>query len=245
MIRFFRQIRQSLIMPDNIRRYLLYALGEILLVVIGILLALQVNNWNEESKKRKKYENYKQALILDLKRDSTTIENTLEYINEEMLEYDNYKERISSPNATLDTIYQIIRYEFSPIAYNLGNFNDNTFSVLTSTGDIELFDRNVIPIIYDIYKQENKVLTSTEGTWNTYIETVTDFTQDYPMSVDFSILNSGPVHDSLWEQSDKAKLALDFNAVTIAKLNHYRVTLIFTEPLLDQIKDLLNLLENE
>ncbi len=47
MLRFFRQIRQKLIVQENIRKYVWYALGEILLVVIGILIALQVNNWNE------------------------------------------------------------------------------------------------------------------------------------------------------------------------------------------------------
>lgn len=47
MLRFFRQLRKSLIEKKKVRTYLLYASGEILLVVIGILIALQVNNWNE------------------------------------------------------------------------------------------------------------------------------------------------------------------------------------------------------
>ena len=51
MLRFFRQIRKDQLMSDKIRKYILYAIGEILLVVIGILIALQVNNWNEERKK--------------------------------------------------------------------------------------------------------------------------------------------------------------------------------------------------
>ncbi len=51
MLRFFRLIRQRLIEEGQIRKYLLYAIGEILLVMIGILLALQVNNWNEERKR--------------------------------------------------------------------------------------------------------------------------------------------------------------------------------------------------
>lgn len=47
MLRFFRRIRKGLIDSFSTRKYLLYAVGEILLVMIGILLALQVNNWNE------------------------------------------------------------------------------------------------------------------------------------------------------------------------------------------------------
>ncbi|WP_228850936.1 DUF6090 family protein [Aegicerativicinus sediminis] len=50
MIKIFRSIRQSLIMEQNNARYLKYALGEIVLVVVGILIALQINNWNEDQK---------------------------------------------------------------------------------------------------------------------------------------------------------------------------------------------------
>ena len=52
MFRFFRTLRHRLLTENRVSRYLLYAVGEILLVMIGILLALQVNNWNEERKSR-------------------------------------------------------------------------------------------------------------------------------------------------------------------------------------------------
>lgn len=47
MIKFFRKIRQQLVVQNKFNRYLLYAIGEIVLVVIGILIALQLNNWNQ------------------------------------------------------------------------------------------------------------------------------------------------------------------------------------------------------
>ena len=50
MIKFFRHIRQNLIMENKTSKYLKYAIGEIVLVVIGILIALQINNWNEQRK---------------------------------------------------------------------------------------------------------------------------------------------------------------------------------------------------
>lgn len=52
MIKFFRKIRQNLIMENKTGKYLKYAIGEIILVVIGILIALQINNWNETRKIR-------------------------------------------------------------------------------------------------------------------------------------------------------------------------------------------------
>ncbi|MEN2284335.1 DUF6090 family protein [Algoriphagus sp. SE2] len=48
MIKFFRKNRQNLLMENKTSKYLKYAIGEIILVMIGILLALQVNNWNQQ-----------------------------------------------------------------------------------------------------------------------------------------------------------------------------------------------------
>jgi len=53
MIKFFRKIRQNLLMENKTGKYLKYAIGEIILVMIGILLALQINNWNEIQKMNK------------------------------------------------------------------------------------------------------------------------------------------------------------------------------------------------
>ncbi|MCK0178015.1 DUF6090 family protein [Flavobacteriaceae bacterium S0862] len=52
MIKFFRKIGQNLLMENKTGKYFKYAIGEILLVVIGILIALQINNWNENQKDR-------------------------------------------------------------------------------------------------------------------------------------------------------------------------------------------------
>ncbi|MEM9000636.1 MAG: DUF6090 family protein [Bacteroidota bacterium] len=59
MIQFFRRIRKKLLSENKFKKYLLYAVGEIILVVIGILIALQVNNWNNEKNDREK-----EALLL-------------------------------------------------------------------------------------------------------------------------------------------------------------------------------------
>lgn len=53
MIKFFRKIRQNLLSEGKTGKYLKYAIGEIFLVVIGILIALQINNWNEDRKSRR------------------------------------------------------------------------------------------------------------------------------------------------------------------------------------------------
>ena len=70
MIKFFRKIRQNLLMENKIGKYFKYAIGEIILVVMGILIALQINNWNEDRKNNQSVKTSIKALLEDLKRDT-------------------------------------------------------------------------------------------------------------------------------------------------------------------------------
>ena len=54
MIKFFRHIRKSMLMENKTGKYFKYAIGEIVLVVIGILIALQINNWNQQKNNQQK-----------------------------------------------------------------------------------------------------------------------------------------------------------------------------------------------
>lgn len=62
MLHFFRRIRNRLLAQNRVQRYVLYATGEIVLVVIGILIALQINNWNEQQNQKQKLNSYLSAL---------------------------------------------------------------------------------------------------------------------------------------------------------------------------------------
>lgn len=73
MPRIFNAIRQRLLKENRLTRYLVYAVGEIVLVVFGILIALQINNWNNFNKDRVLEEQYVTGLIIDLQADSLAI----------------------------------------------------------------------------------------------------------------------------------------------------------------------------
>jgi hypothetical protein len=66
MIKFFKKIRQNLLKENKTGKYLKYAIGEIVLVVIGILIALQINNWNEVNKDRAREEKILIALQTEM-----------------------------------------------------------------------------------------------------------------------------------------------------------------------------------
>jgi len=74
VFRLFRKIREEILLGKKTRRYAGYAAGELVLVVLGILIALQINNWNEERIEQQQIADYAHALIKDLERDLAMIE---------------------------------------------------------------------------------------------------------------------------------------------------------------------------
>mgnify|MGYP001814854748 CR=1 FL=1 len=66
MLKFFRRIRRKLIDEENLKKYLIYGIGEILLVVIGILIALQINNWNQTNSDKSIANDYMSNLLTEL-----------------------------------------------------------------------------------------------------------------------------------------------------------------------------------
>ena len=67
MIKFFRNFRRRLLSDNKISKYLVYAIGEIFLVVVGILIALQVNNWNIQRKTELKADELSENLLEELR----------------------------------------------------------------------------------------------------------------------------------------------------------------------------------
>jgi len=76
MIKFFRKIRQNLLIENKTAKYFKYAIGEIILVVIGILIALQINNWNEARKLQNTMKSVYSIIKTDLLSDIKNIEMT-------------------------------------------------------------------------------------------------------------------------------------------------------------------------
>ncbi|MGX1927929.1 DUF6090 family protein [Flagellimonas sp. 2504JD4-2] len=84
MIKFFRKIRQKLLIENRFSKYLVYAIGEIILVVIGILIALQINNWNEERKAYTLGNEYLSGIKNDLKKDFVLLDSVMHQNSQEI-----------------------------------------------------------------------------------------------------------------------------------------------------------------
>lgn len=87
MIKFFRKIRQNLLIENKTGKYFKYAVGEIVLVVIGILIALQINNWNEERKEKEREKKMVRQLLDDTKNDSIFYNSRLLFFTNQLTSY--------------------------------------------------------------------------------------------------------------------------------------------------------------
>ena len=97
MLKFFRKIRQKLLSENKFNKYLLYAMGEIILVVIGILIALQINNWNELKSER----------VIE----NTYMKNLLEDLEDDLVIYDKFQDSNQEVYMLIDSIIPGLKSE--------------------------------------------------------------------------------------------------------------------------------------
>jgi uncharacterized protein with PQ loop repeat len=102
MIKLFRKIRQNMFKENKASKYLLYAIGEIILVVIGILIALQLNNWNIERLNKIEEQSYLKAIKTDLKKDVLLLKDLVHDINIELITLEKIKKGLTSDSTTIN-----------------------------------------------------------------------------------------------------------------------------------------------
>ncbi|MCA6075064.1 DUF6090 family protein [Fulvivirga sedimenti] len=109
MIKLFSQIRKQLVSQNSIRKYLLYALGEIFLVMIGILMALQVNTWNDERKSRKTEINIYEEIQDDLSASLRDLMSGLATHNERLDMTTKLRDHLIKKNPLTDSLVDYLR----------------------------------------------------------------------------------------------------------------------------------------
>ena len=141
-MKLFRSLRETMIKEGSVKRYLLYAIGEILLVMIGISLAFQVSNWDDNRIKKNAeirfYENIKEQIIDD----KELITSQVEYNSYFMVKYKYLNKMIeTNDRSKLDTLANIVR--------DLTNYSDfdkegNKYETMVNSGQIKLLHNHEI-----------------------------------------------------------------------------------------------------
>jgi len=176
MIKFFRKIRYDLMEKDKTGKYLKYAIGEIVLVVIGIMIALSINNWNETNKNEREQIIFLNNLKNDLTNDLIQLDEILKF----------QKEKLSTVNELKDQLLSIKDFEkieqlFAKISSS-GNDtyfpNTGSYTTSVSSGKIaslnpsslriaitNLYERYYYRLIYngEIYDKRDDEVSSSRG----------------------------------------------------------------------------------
>ncbi|MGX1927931.1 DUF6090 family protein [Flagellimonas sp. 2504JD4-2] len=140
MIKFFRKIRQRLLSENRFSKYLIYAIGEIILVVIGILIALQINNWNEKQQEKSEELRQLKALTLEFEKNLISFDSIYNHHK------DNEDATIKLMNAK-NSSYSIEELDelFLKTIYNY-NFDPSRgiYNALINSGKIELISNEAL-----------------------------------------------------------------------------------------------------
>ncbi|MEZ4854849.1 MAG: DUF6090 family protein [Gelidibacter sp.] len=248
MIKFFRKIRQNSIKEKKFINYLKYALGEIVLVVIGILMALQINNWNENRLNEKRIKSYLQSFITDLKsdilvykRNINEFEITFKNINRILLN-DEYR-RLDA-----DSIYALINYSWS-----INTLSDQTFEKIKSVGLQEILGTPEIEKAindyytnstthYDYFINWNKEMAMKDNTfWN--------YNDKYETGINNYLgLNSIPFHQNPEKRKEEliklieSTLGRNYLKNTITRMKYGTIE---ANQFKSNAENLIELIENE
>ena len=149
MIKFFRKIRQKMLTENKFSKYLIYAIGEIILVVIGILIALSINNWNENKKA-----SLKEAT--NLKSIKSELESSLQEIRTDYDRISRYKQStlniykyIQEKPAVVDSMYLDF---YNSIQFSMFFPKTSTYETFKS-GNLDLIKSDSLRVlIIDIYE---------------------------------------------------------------------------------------------
>ncbi|MEL0456618.1 DUF6090 family protein [Flavobacteriaceae bacterium SZ-1-7] len=142
MIKFFGKIRQKLLSEGKSRKYLKYAIGEIILVVIGILIALQVNNWNINRLERKSETKYLKNIKIDLEKDIINLDYQ---INQRKKKDSIFSILIRQINgAPINDMDQLASNVFFTLMEDRFTPNNSTYSELASSGNLNIITNDTI-----------------------------------------------------------------------------------------------------
>ena len=240
MIKFFRKIRQNLLMENKTGKYFKYAIGEIILVMIGILLALQVNNWNENRKKETLKNEYKTALINDYTKDTIQINDRLSRNNLRIERINSLGDSLTNGHFNnLESYLRLLNNEL--VGMRVTNvYNTNSFNLLISSGKIDLFDKDLRKELMELNRLQTFEKTVQNGNKAYLFNFMLKVGSKYPNLG--SPLSKNKTHQLLWKDVKVNDLPRDL--VNYFGQEYYTISryLELTNDVLQQTELVLNLL---
>jgi hypothetical protein len=248
MIKLFRKIRQNLLNEGKTTKYFKYAIGEIVLVVIGILIALQINTWNENRNYRNQETIYLKRLLSENQQDIVTFTNTINSIKKGNESIVKFSEALKN-DSVLDTdlLLTANNYFIFGSIYPVFTSSTSTFEDLSSTGNLQILTNvNLRDSIVKHYAkhQSAKEWLKVASEWT--------FPLDAPFTYENNIMKFEPTTAFLFPKEDMTVLAKELRAAKMKYISnaaaHYWINIDAINEintLLDETAVLINHIQEE
>jgi hypothetical protein len=151
MIKFFRKIRQRLLTENKFSKYFLYAIGEIVLVVIGILIALSINNWNENFKNERLETNYLIRISKDLENDFLEFDDAIKLAQERNNRVLFLQEALENPELVGDSTNYFVQSIITAGYTYIPAISNHSFEELKSSGRLALIQDEELRVLIAKY----------------------------------------------------------------------------------------------
>ncbi len=253
MISFFRKTRRWLLQRNKFSKYLLYAVGEVILIVIGILIALGINNWNQRKIIEEREQFYLAGLQEEFRQSRIKLENLIEVnrLNYEggkkIIDFIDHPEKLPDEKLLSELLFNSFSYE---IDYNP---NNSLLNEMINSGSLKDISNTELrkkltsweSIIQSVHRQEANLREQREIMLDIFrneerdIRTILD---DNGIAQEFMGLGSSTDLKSnlevLESQEFENNLLIYILTGISTEKSHY-------EPLLEEIDDMMELIENE
>jgi len=200
-----------MIKENKVSKYLLYAIGEIVLVVIGILIALSINNWNENRKLTNDLGLIQLSLISELSKDSESIKKELNLLNEDVRKLNNYFLRMSNESINKDSLVKIFNLEFNPVIYGGIKFNNSIINTLKASGNFIKLEKWLQEDLFKILEMKENYFTTHSDIAN-YVDVLTLSGNNYPRSIE-PLKKSSKLNKAIWQNVEFNELGAYMNNV--------------------------------
>lgn len=241
MSKISRKIRLLGISNRESVNYLKLAFLEFFLLIIGILIALQVNNWNEQRKKENLKQTYVSALITDLEEDIRNIQEAMTLFESQIDDMNTMRERLISEYATADTLLAISVNEAEFGMPPFVTYNLNTFLTMQSTGNIDLLRFETIERMRSIHRLHDQELYYRNGNMDILKALLTDYLNLAPMP--YSMLSGSRLMQNALTSIDKDELTILLNNYFTMKMFALSNSIHFYELIKEESHLLIELMQ--
>tara|TARA_R110002124_G_scaffold5301_1_gene33001 strand:+ start:13159 stop:13914 length:756 start_codon:yes stop_codon:yes gene_type:complete len=244
MIKIFRKIRQKLLTENKFSNYLLYAIGEILLVVIGILIALYINNLNTERQDTDTLNGYLNNITENVKADQIEIENIANFRDSSVIGSLYFMNMIENQSNEKFRTYFSKYFKFNPWLDESFQSNQSGFDALKNSGYLnKIHQAKVETLLYKYYSLVEKIRNE-EQSLNNFMEEM-----EYDMYKNNVVQKTKPIVRKIFQniesQDDMDELQKILNYPAFVGSHSRNAGTSYLNDLYEQLHEIANKLQIE